>query len=365
MFTNKAFDILSDWYKSKSSCLHILSQTIYFIIAHLLYWIKHGFKEISGISKVLEEMRLQGRKVCFFTRIDIIFEFIFYGFMTSEYLSYHFEKTPFKKRRTFYSEMDHWIFSHVSNKKEDIWKLKNKRLAYEIFKDYYKREQIIINSKSDFENYAFFASKHPIFFLKPYAGCGGVNSGWFNTNNYSSLTESFEEILSYGSSVLEEGVVQCEEMSKFNPDSINTVRIVTIRRKDKLINWFSFVRTGRKGCPVDNGGKGGIIIDVDINTGKMCSDGINELGVFYKNHPDTGITFKDFKLPFWNETLDMAISLMELMPNVNCIGWDFAITDNGPVVIEANGQTAFIGPQITRQKGIKDECENIIMNLPR
>lgn len=54
---------------------------------------------------------------------------------------------------------------------------------------------------------------------------------------------------------------------------------------------------------------------------------------------------------------------MNAMPSINCIGWDLAVTEKGPVVIEANGQTSLCGPQITQQKGLKKEDEEILMTL--
>lgn len=54
---------------------------------------------------------------------------------------------------------------------------------------------------------------------------------------------------------------------------------------------------------------------------------------------------------------------MNAMPSINCIGWDLSVTDKGPVIIEANGQTALCGPQITQQKGFRKEYEEVLMTL--
>lgn len=354
---------LAKLYRSDNKLLHSFSYLSFSIIGFPLFLIYMGKEELDALPIALSELKRQNRKVTAFTKWDILFEFVFNGYLAYEYTAYHFESKSRKERNAFYSEKDRWRFMNICNTRDDKWKLRNKRLAYEIFKKWYDRDQIIVKSQKDLEAYTEFISKHPKFFIKPYASGGGINSGWFDASKYSTPLESLKTILKNGSYVLEEGVYQCEAMSKFNTDSINTLRIVTIKQGDKVSNWCSFVRTGRKGCPVDNGGRGGIIIGVDINTGEMNTDGVNEQGEFFESHPDSGVKFKGFKLPLWKESCKMAIEMMDAMPNMRCIGWDIALTDKGPVVIEANGQTALCGPQITQQKGLKKEDEEILMTL--
>lgn len=360
---NSTYRTLAKWYQSDNKFLHYTSNACYMLIGAPLFWFCLGKAQFKALPGLVESMKQQNRKVTAFTKLDVIFEFMFRGYMAYEYIAYRFETRSFKERNAFYSELDRWKFMNICNNRTDKWKLRNKRLAYEIFKKWYARDQIVITSKDDLEAYTDFITKHPQFFIKPFAGGGGVNSGWFDASKYNTPLESMEAILKNGSYVLEEGVYQCEAMSKFNPDSINTLRIVTIKQSGKVSNWCSFVRTGRKGCPVDNGGRGGIIIGVDINTGEMNTDGVNEQGEIFETHPDSGVKFKGFKLPLWKESCEMAIEMMSAMPNMKIIGWDIALTDKGPVVIEANGQTALCGPQITQQKGLKKEDEEVLMTL--
>lgn len=361
--SDSVYRILAKWYRSSNGFFRFLAYICYDIIGLPLYWISQGKEQFASLSDLTTEMRRQNRKVTGWTKIDILFEFIFHGYLAYEYVAYHFEEKSFKERKAFYSEMDRWRFTNIVNNRSDIWKLRNKRLAYEIFKKWYNREQIIVASIEDFDKYSDFISRHTKFFMKPFAGGGGINSGWFDVSKYSSPSESLEAIIKNGSYVLEEGVYQCQAMADFNPDSINTLRIVTIKQSDKISNWFAFVRTGRKGCPVDNGGRGGIIIGVDINKGELSTDGINEQGEIFKCHPDSGKPYKGFKLPFWEESLKVSMEMMNALPSINCIGWDIALTDKGPVIIEANGQTALCGPQITQQKGLRKEYEEVLMTL--
>lgn len=359
------YRFLGKLYKSQNPFLHFLAYITFDIIGLPLYWITQGGKQISSLSGLIEEMRRQGRKVTCMTRIDILFEFFFHGYLAYEYLAYHFEDKSFKERKAFYSEMDRWRFSNICNNRSDIWKLRNKRTAYELFKDWYKREQIIVKSADDLETYKDFASRHSVFFAKPFAGGGGIGARWIDVNKYSSVEESFNDLIKDGSFVIEEGVYQCKEMAAFNPDSINTIRMITMRSNGKVKVWHVLIRTGRKGSIVDNGETGGLLVLVDPETGKLISDGANKKGQYFPKHPDSNIPFIGFQVPMWKELCDMAIEMMELMPSMSYIGWDFAVTDNGPVVIEANGQTGLCGPQLTRKRGLRKEFEEDLKTTTR
>ena len=48
------------------------------------------------------------------------------------------------------------------------------------------------------------------------------------------------------------------------------------------------------------------------------------------------------------------------IPTVRCIGWDFAHTDRGWVVIEGNDRCQLIGAQMTREHGLKKEFEDMV-----
>ena len=42
------------------------------------------------------------------------------------------------------------------------------------------------------------------------------------------------------------------------------------------------------------------------------------------------------KIPFWNEVLSICNDAAKKIPKCQYIGWDVAITENGPLLIEGN-----------------------------
>lgn len=58
-------------------------------------------------------------------------------------------------------------------------------------------------------------------------------------------------------------------------------------------------------------------------------------GEKYAEHPDTNFRFEEFEVPYAQESKDLCAELSNCLPN-RLIGWDIAITNKEPVVIERN-----------------------------
>ena len=54
-------------------------------------------------------------------------------------------------------------------------------------------------------------------------------------------------------------------------------------------------------------------------------------------HPNTNILFKGYKVPYFNECKKMVKEATKYIP-YKLVGWDVAITPDGPLIIEGNGR---------------------------
>jgi hypothetical protein len=133
-------------------------------------------------------------------------------------------------------------------------------------------------------------------------------------------------------------VTQHPVMSRLHPESVNTLRIVTFNVNGNIEVFCGVLRTGVNGSPVDNWGAGGISIPIDIETGLVKEEGFFKPGYGgrVKVHPNSGITFLGFEIPFFKESLDLIRRFHEHLYGIHSIGWDVAITEHGPLLIEAN-----------------------------
>ena len=145
-----------------------------------------------------------------------------------------------------------------------------------------------------------------------------------------------EQLMKPEDLIFQEVLEQNDFMASFNPDSVNTLRLLTLNINGNCTVLSSFVRMGAKGSFVDNLCSGGGAL-VGIS-----KDGfLNEFGI-KKNYSkcyqaSTGIPFKGMKVPDWESVKEKVVEFHQHIPHANLIGWDIAINKDGvPVVVEVN-----------------------------
>lgn len=149
------------------------------------------------------------------------------------------------------------------------------------------------------------------------------------------------EILGKDSLIFESVVHQTKQFAAFNESSVNTVRFMTTLWPDgsaKVIaTWF---KIGRAGKCVDNAGSGGNVdAAIDVGTGKIYNvmrfDGWRN-AEFIEKHPDSGTQLNGVIIENWEAIKSEVKKFQQAFPYCKAAGWDIAITDDGPVVIEVN-----------------------------
>lgn len=152
-----------------------------------------------------------------------------------------------------------------------------------------------------------------------------------------SMADLIDTVLS-ADYILQETIVQDKRMSRLCSSSVNTIRLQTVMDKDgNVIPFGAMIRIGREGSSVDNWAKGGVIVGINEN-GKLKDIGFlkPKYGTTIKEHPDNHLVFEEYEIPFYQEAVDKAISLHKIMYRSHSIGWDIAITKDGPMFIEGN-----------------------------
>lgn len=263
-------------------------------------------------------------------------------------------------------ERSEWITDFIKDtylkkyaKIERAKELQDKFFVYEKMKPYFKRDACMISGPRDKESFLAFAAKHNRFIAKPNAGSFGANTGIWDVSEKEPEVVFNELTSGKATWILEELIEQVPEMGQFNPSSVNSVRIPTFRTMDGIKIFGTFMRMGRKGSVVDNAGAGGIFVRIDEETGRIISDGHTEQGEVYVQHPDSGVTFKGFQIPQWQELRELAVQCHYELPEHKYVGWDFALTKNGWVMLEGNwGQ--FLCQQVSGQKPLKKKFISLI-----
>lgn len=144
--------------------------------------------------------------------------------------------------------------------------------------------------------------------------------------------------LSKGSYILQKRMYQCDEMNVLNPKAINTMRVITINKDGKPFVFSALLRVGTEQTGnVDNWAVGGLSIGIEAN-GFLKEYGYYKpsYGLKADTHPDTGVVFREFQIPMFQEALDKACEAHKHFYGVHSIGWDVALSTDGPMFIEGN-----------------------------
>lgn len=121
-----------------------------------------------------------------------------------------------------------------------------------------------------------------------------------------------------------------------------TLRIMTLRRcpSAKVELLLAVLRIATGCAHADNFDLGGLAAPVDAGTGK-CGGAVFMRGSYpldrFEVNPVNGKQIAGIELPFWREAMALAMRAHNLVRyDLPVIGWDVAITESGPVLMEAN-----------------------------
>ena len=204
-----------------------------------------------------------------------------------------------------------------------------------LFRDFIKRDFIAVN-ESKKEEVIQFMKKHSTFMAKPVVGTCGKGIEKIHVDD-SSLEETYEYLTQEGMNYeLEEVIRQNKKVSKIYPDSINTVRIVTIVDEEGEPHVIcAYFRIGN-GKYVDNFNSGGMVAPVDEETGVVLDRAIDKQKNLYERHPATNEVIKGFQFPDWPQALELVKKASMVVPEMRYIGWDVCFSDHGPLLVEGN-----------------------------
>lgn len=102
----------------------------------------------------------------------------------------------------------------------------------------------------------------------------------------------------------------------------------------------TFIKIGREGAFVDNAGSGGNV-DAGVNPetgelyGAIIYNGFRKT-IAIDNHPDSGACLNGATIQNWKSICDRVCGFQQRFPFLKAVGWDIAVTEKGPVVIEIN-----------------------------
>lgn len=267
--------------------------------------------------------------------LDFVKEYIFHGVHLLDYIQYGFywKKPRDRKRYVVHGKLLEMM--RICNNPEHRYIFDQKPEFDKTFGAFLQRDFLNMPDATE-DDFQKFISNKTHFFVKQPDGMFGTGVAKVYVKDIVDISTTFREYKEK-KYLLEETLTQCKEMEEFNDTSINTLRIVTIRRADgKAEVVGGLVRVGRKGRIADNFHHMGIAAFLDP-CGIVSATGIDKDYERHIVHPDSGKKIVGFQVPIWDQVVDTVCKAAQVVPDIRYIGWDVVITQDYKVaLVEGN-----------------------------
>ncbi|MDD3303370.1 MAG: sugar-transfer associated ATP-grasp domain-containing protein [Clostridia bacterium] len=267
----------------------------------------------------------------------ILFDIVYCGY---KYMAGFVDYKVFKmyllnkeQRATYITRGVNNNYVKLLNDPEAMKKVDNKLEFNKIYSEFIKRDWISLTEVS-YEEFEMFFKKHKDIIVKPVDEMCGKGVAKITLKEDTDIKVVYDELIKNNQILIEECVKQNNEIAKLNPSSVNTLRVVTLKKENEVKVLFTALRIGN-GKSVDNFNNGGMFTVVNED-GTITKPAISKDGTVYTEHPLTHEKIVGFKLPNFDIALDTAKKCASQIEKVRYIGFDVVITEDDALILEAN-----------------------------
>ena len=224
------------------------------------------------------------------------------------------------------------INNEILKKYNDLSKayiFEDKALFNKLYNKYLNREWIYL--KDNLEEFKEYLKNKKEIIVKPLSLSCGKGVEKIKVSDYEP-EELYKHLIKTERFLVEDVAKQNKEISKIYPESVNTVRIVTLNKKVVA----AFIRFGNLGNVVDNFNHDGMVTTINIETGIVEYPALDKKKNIYEIHPYTNEKIIGLKIPMWDKVKELCIEACDVTPEIGYIGWDVCVGEKEPCLIEGN-----------------------------
>lgn len=259
-----------------------------------------------------------------------------FGVTHYEYLNFGFYDFSDHYRKNFLLKKHRKKYHHIQTKFFTL----SKYTFYRRIPDLYRRE-VLLAPHCGQERFLEFLKKHKTIIIKPDTGCVGRGVEKVEYTDDTAALEVFATFDKTSPTICEELIRQHEVLSRLHPYCVNTVRVLSLLQDDEVHILAATLKIGTDpGSLVENKKGKGLAADVDTQTGIVTSYGMDGHCNRIVHHPVSGVQIIGIQIPCWQEALTLVKEAHKRLPQCRFYGWDIAITEDGPDIVEANGTPA-------------------------
>lgn len=304
----------------------------------------------DGLFGAVREVHEKTGKPKFVLFIDIVFCGLKYQAGYMDYKLYEMYNMNGRQRKTVITRGINNSIVKKYNDPEYRDLFEDKIKFNKNFSEFVGRDWVALEGENR-EAFYEFVAKHTEFMAKPTDLCCGAGIELVQSSE-GTPDELYDRFIKNGQLLLEERLVQCDEIGRLHPDSINTIRVVTLL--GKVV--FAVLRIGNMHYHVDNFNHDGLCVPVDIETGYVKYKALKKTGELYEEHPVTGVKITGITIPRWDEVVKTCEGAAKKIPQVGYVGWDVCIRDNDVCLVEGN---SFPGNDVYLLPAHRDKPEGL------
>jgi hypothetical protein len=327
------------------------------MIKRILY-LGYYFKELDRkkLRLFLEFVSKKTQKSKIKIWLEMISSSLIYNISLLEYFNFKFYEIGDEDKQTYAGTGFMFEYQLKMNPKNSRYVLEDKIVFLKEYAAFVNHKFASLLDLQKDKNIAFALLQNPSgkVVLKDSKGqCGnGVTVRKSSELNDVSL---LEDLIATSNDYVEEFVEQHDDLMRLSPSGLNTIRIITQINKNNQIDILGCRLRITINSSVDNLAAGNIAASIDEITGMVNGPGV--YSDITKNdeytHPITGVTLIGFHIPYWSETMQMVKNAALTNTANKSIGWDVAITNYGPELIEGNHDWCKLLWQLPVKAGLK------------
>lgn len=267
---------------------------------------------------------------------DMLLTSIRFGYSFHEFFYYRFPEKDRLERLSYASTAYMYEYQLANNPLATRFYLENKLIFLDKYSEFIGRDWLTITNCSLDHIESFLKNKKQVVLKNSVGGAGR------NVEVIDVAAIDFNKLAEYSKKhnfdLLEEFVYQHSALMQLSPKSLNTVRLITQLNDLNQVDILGTILRLGIDQNTDNLSTGGIACPIDPATGIVIGPGVsfNITKQDYLVHPISCIKFEGFAIPFWSEILQMCKRAALLHPENRSIGWDVAVKEDGPLLIEGN-----------------------------
>lgn len=330
-------------------------------IAYILYYFKNLNRTL--MNKFIAYSILTTKKTKLNTWFNVLADAYNYNISLLEYFQFKFYEKSHEEKQIWAGTGFMYEYQLKMNPPGERNILDDKILFYKSYNKFFTHKVLSLEEIQDNENVVrtlLSKNNNKLVFKGSHGKCG-ADVQIINVADIEniSITDYMKE---NKYDMVEEFIYQHDALDEMSPTAVNTVRIFTQLTTEGQVDLLGCRLRISVNSPIDNLAAGNLAAPIDNETGIISGPAI--YSDITKNieyyHPITKVGIVGFHIPFWNESIELVKSAAKEHPQNKSIGWDIAITKNGPSLIEGNHDWCKLLWQLPIQKGLKPVLESYL-----